>query len=174
MRTKFRIRRIAGEEGSSLVEMAICCLVLMPLMFGVIEFSLGMYAYHFISEAAREGSRYAMVRGSKSCSNAPSLDNACTVLDSSTGQTGASGDNIKSYVKSLGFPFANQLSVSTTWRSYSADLNGHATWTACGSACNIPGNQVQVTVTDSFPIAVPYWKKVTIPLSSSSTMVISQ
>lgn len=174
MSKRLTIRKIAGEDGGSLVEMALCCMVLMPLMFGVIEFSLAMYAYHFIAEAAREGSRYAMVRGSKSCSNAPSLDNACTVLVASPLATGASSNNIQSYVKSLGFPFANQLSVSTTWRSYSADANGHATWTACASACNIPGNQVQVTVTDNFPIAIPYWKQVTFPMSSSSTMVISQ
>ena len=115
-----------------------------------------------------------MVRGGQSCSNAPNLDNACTVLDSNTGQTGASADNIATYVKSLGYPFANQLSVTTSWRSYSADVNGHATWATCASACNIPGNQVQVTVTDNFPVAVPYWKQVILPLSSSSTMVISQ
>ena len=172
MSKRFRFHKTAGEEGSGLVEMAICCMVLMPLMFGVIEFSLAFYAFHFVSEAAREGSRYAMVRGSLSCKNTPNVSNACTNL--SNGNTGASSDDISAYVKSLGYPFAGQLSVSATWKSYSADASGHATWASCATPCNIPGNQVKVTVTDNFPIAVPYWKSVTFPLSSSSTMVISQ
>lgn len=168
MRDLAGIQKLKNDEGGSLVEMALCCLVLMPMLFGVIQFSLALYAYHFVSDAAREGSRYAMVRGSLSCTNTPNLDNACST------SYGATSANIAAWVNSLGYPMAGQLSVSASWYSYSADANGHATWAACTSQCSIPGNQVKVTVTDNFPLAIPYWKSLTIPIQSSSTMVISQ
>jgi Flp pilus assembly protein TadG len=168
MKSLFKFSKVKDEEGGSLVEMGLCCIVLMPMLFGVIQFSMALYAYHFVSYAAREGSRYAMVRGSLSCTNTPNLSNAC----SST--SGATSANIQTWVQGLGYPLANKLTVSTTWYSYSADVNGHATWALCASQCSVPGNQVKVTVTDRFPLAVPYWKSLTIPIRSSATMVISQ
>jgi len=163
-----KFRMISGENGGSLVEMATCCMVLMPLMFGVIQFSLAFYAYHFVAEAAREGSRYAMVRGSQSCKNTPNLDNACSTSN------GATASDIQTWVQNLGYPMAKNLSVTAAWYSYSADTNGHATWAACAGQCSIPGNQVKVTVVDNYSLAVPYWKTIRVPLQSTSTMVISQ
>ena len=168
---KNRIAKFTGDDGGSLVEMAICCMVLMPLMFGVIQFSLAFYAYHFVADAAREASRYAMVRGGLSCNNTPNLSNACSTNGSSTGVTSA---QIQTYVQQLGLPMAGQLTASTTWYSYSADANGHATWAVCATPCPVPGNQVKVTVTDNFPLAIPYWKSLRVPITSTSTMVISQ
>jgi Flp pilus assembly protein TadG len=168
MRNLFTIQKVKDDEGGSLIEMALCCIVLMPMLFGVIQFSMALYAFHFVSDAAREGSRYAMVRGSLSCNNTPNLDNACST------SSGATSANIATWVNSLGYPLAGKLSVSTSWYSYSADVNGHATWALCASQCSLPGNQVKVTVTDNFPLAIPYWKSLSIPIKSSSTMMISQ
>ena len=53
-----------SEEGSSLVEFALIFLVLMTMMLGIIDFCRAAYAYHFVSNAAREATRYAAVRGS--------------------------------------------------------------------------------------------------------------
>ena len=168
MKSLLKFRKFKDEEGGSLTEMAICCIVLMPMLFGVIQFSMALYAFHFVADAAREGSRYAMVRGSLSCTNTPNLDNACSTSN------GATSSDIATWVGKLGYPMAGQLSVSASWYSYSADSNGHATWASCASQCSVPGNQVKVTVTDNFPLAIPYWKSLTIPITSSSTMVISQ
>jgi Flp pilus assembly protein TadG len=172
MSTKFGFCKLKNEDGGSLVEMALSCLVLMPLMFGVIQFSTAFYVYHFVSEAAREGSRYAMVRGNLACTNTPNVDHACDQVSGAT--VGATPDDIQTFIRGLGYPIAGSVTVGTVWRSYSADSNGHATWTLCANQCSSPGNQVQVTVTDNFPLAIPYWKSLTIPIKSTSTMVISQ
>ncbi|MGA9060638.1 MAG: hypothetical protein WB341_03130 [Terracidiphilus sp.] len=47
-------------------------------------------------------------------------------------------------------------------------------WSACTGTCNEPGNEVQVTVSYGFPLAIPYWKATTITFSSTGTMVIAQ
>ena len=52
------------QQGASSLEFAfVLILILFPLMFGIIDFSRALYAYHWVSYAAREGSRWASVRG---------------------------------------------------------------------------------------------------------------
>jgi len=53
-----------GQRGSSLLEYTVVLTVMLAMLFGVIDFGRALYAYHFVSDAAREGTRYAMVRGS--------------------------------------------------------------------------------------------------------------
>ena len=45
------------------METAMSMIILLTFMFGVMEAGFALYSYHFISEAAREGTRYAIVRG---------------------------------------------------------------------------------------------------------------
>ena len=52
------------ERGSALVEFAIASTVALTLIFGIVDFGRGLYTYHLVSNAARAGSRYAIVRGS--------------------------------------------------------------------------------------------------------------
>ena len=47
-----------------MVEMALSMIILLTILFGLIEMCLALYTYHFVSDAAREGSRYAIVHGS--------------------------------------------------------------------------------------------------------------
>jgi Flp pilus assembly protein TadG len=168
MSKKISFGKFAGDEGGSLVEMAICCLVLMPMMFGVVQFSLAFYAYHFVADAAREASRYAMVRGNLACTNTPNLSQACSTT------SGATSDDIQNYVRGLGLPMAGQLTATATWYSYGTDSNGYAVWTSCAGQCSTPGNQVRVTVVDNFALAIPFWKSLRVPIQSTSSMVISQ
>ncbi len=85
------------QHGQSMVEFAMVLLVALTLIFGIIQFSLALYAYSFVSYGARCGARYAMVRGSKSSSP-------------------ASSSTIQSYVNGLAFPLdTGSLSVTTTW-----------------------------------------------------------
>ena len=66
---KLRMRsaqRRRSQGGNTLVEGAMCFLAFMTLMLGVMEFSLAVYAYNFVSASAREASRYASVHGSQS------------------------------------------------------------------------------------------------------------
>ena len=158
------LRRTPGEEGSSLVEMAMTLLVFLPLLLGAIEFSLVFYAYHDVTDAARVACRWAAVRGSTSCTNTPGLT-GCN----------ATSAQIQSYVQGLGYPglVAANLSVTSSWLT--ATTTTPTSWSACSTGtCNAPGNEVQVKVSYSYPITIPYWKVTSINIGSTAAMVIAQ
>jgi Flp pilus assembly protein TadG len=148
---------VLSEHGSALVENALSLGLLFTLVFGIMEIGWALYSYHFISEAAREGTRYAIVRGS-SCAAAGSL---CTDV---------SQTNIQNYVENLGFPGINSgnMTVTATWPTTGAAC------TPSTAPCNNPGNLVQVTVAYKFPLSIPFVKASTINMASTSEMVISQ
>jgi len=153
-----------GEQGSSLVEMAVSSAIFLATFIGVFELCISCYAFHFVSDAAREGSRYAMVRGSNSCTYTPNLPN-CNVTSA----------QVQTYIQNLGYPglSASDLTATTTWLTVSAAQP--ATWSTCTSGtCNAPGNQVQVAVTYAFPLSIPFWKNGTLTVNSTSRMVIAQ
>lgn len=145
---------VGCERGASLVEEALALGILMTLMFGVIQVSLALYSYHSISEAAREGTRYAVVRGS-SCSG---FTSACP----------AAASDVQTYLQGYGFPGVSTMVVTTTWPT---------TGTACTPSvtpCNNPGNLVKVVVTYPFTLSVPYITTSVLSLTSTSQMVISR
>jgi Flp pilus assembly protein TadG len=155
---------VRRDDGSSLVEFALASMIFLALLIGAFQVSIGLYTYHYISDAAREGSRYAMVRGSTSCTNTPSLSNC-----------NATADQIQTYVRGLGYPgiSASKLKLTTTW--FKPDSNLPPTWSSsAGSGCNAPGNMVMVVATYAYPLKVPFIPKSTFNLSSTSKMVISQ
>jgi Flp pilus assembly protein TadG len=161
-------RELRDENGTSLVETAVAISIVLLLMLGVFDFALGFYSYHYVSDAAREATRWAMVRGSKSCTNTPNLTDC-----------GATSDEIQSYVRGLGYPgiYPGNLNVTTTWLcsgTYSGTTG--QSWTTCGSGAtqNAPGNQVQVTVVYTFPFNIPFWNLTALWLQSTSSMVIAQ
>lgn len=158
------IRSWRDEDGASLVEMAISCTVLFAMLFGICQMSLGLYVYHFTSEAAREASRYAIVRGSTSCTNTPSLANC-----------NATAAEIASFVQGLTYPgiTASNISVNTSWNSASSSTP--TTWSACSTGtCNAPGNMVKVVVSYPLKFSIPFATTLSLNLSSASQMVISQ
>jgi Flp pilus assembly protein TadG len=147
-----------ASTGSALVEFALCSGVFIMMTFGMIQCCLGLYAYNFVSDSARLATRYAAVRGS-SCSG--------------MSDCGITASQLQTYVRADVFPGINKnnLTTSTTW--YSASASQPTTWTACGSQCNAPGNAVQVQVTYTFPLNVPFWRNQNLSLTSASRLVIS-
>lgn len=146
------------EEGAALLETAISIVLLLTFLFGAIEVSLMLYSYHFISEAAREGTRYAIVRGN-TCTGFPS---ACP----------ASDDDIKAYVAGLGFPGIN---FSSTTMTVNIAHGAYPAGTNCSpsASCNNAGNTVQVQVIYHFPFSIPFVPANTFTMSSTSKMVIA-
>lgn len=162
------LRCIAGEEGASLAETALSFLVLIPALIGCFQFSMVFNAYQDVSDAAREASRWASVRGSACSANTPNQTDC-----------NATYDQINSYVQGLAYPGLNSngLTAATTWysaNSQAATPLNPMSWTACVGQCNTPGNEVQVQVTYPFPLTIAYWQVTTVHLSSTSTMMISQ
>jgi Flp pilus assembly protein TadG len=165
MRTTLLTRFADEENGSSVIEFTLSVTVLLMLLFGIVDLSRALYIDHFVSGAAREGARYAMVRGS-------SFNNVTCSTPSTTACT-ATQAAVTSYVQSLapiGVSTAN-LTVQTTWPGTSPSGSN------CISAVtpsNGPGCTVKVVVTDAFTFAVPYLPTAGLNLSSSSTVAISQ
>ncbi len=151
-------QRASGDEGSAIVEMAVVSSLLFAVLFGIIELSLALYTYNYVSDAAREATRYAIVRGS-----------SCTQLTN----CGVTAAQIQTYVQGLGYPGMNSANTTATTTWYSPSSSPPTTWTACGSTCNAPGDAVQVKVTYSFRLSIPFVPKSTLSLHSTSLMVIA-
>jgi Flp pilus assembly protein TadG len=150
-------------------------LVLFPLMFGILDFSRAAYAYHWVSYAAREGTRWASVRGA-----------ACLLL---SGGCPAAATDIQTFIQSIAPPGmytatcsgnnAGCISINTTssfvWPGKGGDGNDCTNGGVL--ATNSPGCIVKVQVNYYFGFTLPYLGPVvgtTIKLQSTSQMVISQ
>lgn len=158
------IARARREDGTAAFEMAISCTVLMAMLFGVCEMSIAMYDGHFTSEAARQATRWASVRGSASCANTPNISH-CS----------ASATDIQTYVQNLGYPGIIWSNVTVTTKWCAASTTYPTTWSTCtAGTANLPKNMVQVTVGYPFGFHVPFSSNLSFNLSSTSEMVISQ
>lgn len=164
--TRFRVRN--RERGSSLVEFAFIVLLLMAMLLGIIDFCRAAYAYHFVSNAAREATRWASVNGADckldgSCNGTAPMNNGpATIAD------------IQNYVTSLTPPGIDSTKISTTVPP-AIQANGP---TVCTSTWDAPGCTVEVKVSYSFsflfPIVYkPFSSTGTVMLSSSSEMIIA-
>jgi Flp pilus assembly protein TadG len=151
-------RRASDECGSAIMETAMSTVLFLTFLFGIFETGFALYTYYFISEAAREGARYAIVRGS-SCTGFAS---ACP----------AAGSDVQNYVQNLGFPGINpsKMTVSPSWSAYTSG----STCPGSPNPCNSPGNLVTVTVQYNFPLTLPFAPKLTYAMSSTSAMIIAQ
>lgn len=165
------LRLALGDQGAELVEFAMTAWVLILLVFGIFQFGFAMYAYHFTSYAAQQGSRFAMVRGytwskniSTTCStSAPpnfTMKYDCT----------ASITDIQNFVQSLANPgiVPGSVSINTT-----SSYVWPGTASACTTNANSPGCPVQVTVNYTFHF-VPFLPVASLPMSATSEKVILQ
>ena len=92
-------RKGISKDGSAFVEFVFVAPLFLMLIFGIIEFSRVMLMYHHVGNAAREGSRYAIVHGSTfPASNANDTD-------------------VENYVKSISPLDPNNVIVQTVWEN---------------------------------------------------------
>ncbi len=87
------------QRGNVMVETALTIVLLLMLLFGIVGFGRAIWAYGWVSHAAREGSRWASVRGSQSGRPCTSSDVANYVAQETAGLD------------------PSQLTVTTTWIS---------------------------------------------------------
>jgi Flp pilus assembly protein TadG len=147
---RFRRKTVAAmgrEEGSTLIEFALTFSCLLTLIFCVMELCLVFYAYDMISDCAREGTRYAMVRGA-SCPNTTTPTCEVTAAE------------VNSYVSALKVPNLGNgtMTVTTTYPDGNEAV----------------GSRVQVKVTYVFPIKMPFVPKNSLNMASTSVMYILQ
>jgi Flp pilus assembly protein TadG len=136
-------------RGQTYAEFLMVVLPTLLLIFGIISFAMTIYTYSFLSNAARDAVRYAIVHGSKSTSPATS-------------------DAIQTFVRNEAQGLSqSSITVSSCW-------NPQAPPNQCPGPTgnNAPGKAVSVTVSYSFHPLYPF-AAVTLPLSSSAQMLIS-
>ena len=154
-----QVRVIARRDhGAAAAEMAMTASVLFMMLLGTMKICLAIYTYHYISEAAREGTRYAIVRG-KPCTTFAS---ACPAA--------ADGSDVNTYVTSLSYPgiSSSAMTVTTTYSAYPST-------TTCSpdTSCRNVGNLVRVKVQYAFPLTIPFFGSKTWNMSSTSAMIIA-
>ena len=158
-----RFRRIIKEDaGDTMLEFVLSVSILLMTIFGVMDFARALYVYHFVSYAAQQGTRYAIVRGahwSSSCASASSW--GCK----------ASSSNVQSYVQGLattGITSSN-VTVTTTWpgKTISGSTTGCTT-------TNTPGCLVKVNVSYSFSFILPFLPKSALAFTGTSEGVIQE
>jgi len=143
-------RRLRGEDGQSLAEIAVVLPIMLTFVFGLMLLFMAFYTHEYISELAREGTRYAAVRGS-SCTTSSGV--SCTVTAA----------QVNSYVAGIGLPNLGGAPMTAS--------NVATTYLDNDEA---PGHRVQVKVTYSFPFNVPFLPRKTLSLSSTSLLYIAQ
>src|SRR5688572_9665919 len=84
-------------RGQSAVELAFVLPVFFLMIFGIIEGARLIFTYNELTNATREGARYAVAHGTQASSTAASSDVRARVLDKSVGLESAA------------------LTVSTSW-----------------------------------------------------------
>jgi Flp pilus assembly protein TadG len=148
-----RLGRARSERGQATVEFALTSVVMFMTLIGLMKVCLAVYTYHFVSEAAREAVRYAVVHGSSASSPV------------------STNDPIQSFTRNLGYPgvVSSFLTTTTTWDTYPT-AGGACT---PSSACNNPGNIVKVKVSYAFPLSIPFTSTRTWTMTSTSAMVIA-
>jgi Flp pilus assembly protein TadG len=164
-------RRLASLKqvgGSTLVEYALVITILMTMLLGIADFSRALYAYHFVSNTAREAARYAAVRGI-TCTN----DNSCTAANSASGTAGATTQaDIQAFVQNV--PLGINAANVTATISWPPQANSPAICTnPLGPQINAPGCTVQVQVSYVFNFAFPFVSSTALTMNSTSQMIIS-
>lgn len=156
------------QRGSTLVETAIVMAVVLALVFGIIDFGRAMYTYSYVGQLARQGARWAIVRGAN-CTALPTPSGTCPAQGGST--------DIQPYLQSLNEGAMNASSISATlqWAAPSGNATGckGTSTTPSPTNSNAPGCLAFVTVTYPFAFIMPYLPNTTINMSSTSQMVVS-
>jgi Flp pilus assembly protein TadG len=179
--TARRFRRFKRVTGGTLVEFALVFIILITILFGIAEFGHMLYAYHFVNQAAKEATRWAVVNGATCNNDAAFSSNAqgsctapvtCTAGGCATctsGCTSAQTADISNFVQMItpqGID-TTKVTVTPTWPGTSTFCLASA---GKGPSCPV---EVQVSYNYNFLFPLIQRKMGAVTLSSTSEMVIA-
>ena len=135
-----------------MVEFALVAPIFFLLLFGIIEGGRFIFFYETLSNATREGARYAIVHGANSsCPSGPMANPPLDCYD-------APGDNIVDRVAETAFgALGTSLSVTPRWPDGSNSIE----------------NSVNVAATYTYNTIVPLIPFPAITIEAESTLVIN-
>ena len=152
-------RGLRGERGSIAVEFAIILPVLLVLVFGIIDFGHAWYMRHLMSDASREGARYA-TRYCTAGTNrilpknlSPSVTNFILLTSAENG--GKGGYGLTSSLPADAYPQVIPGGPGATWASattvagkdFVVTINATKTWFVLGNLIPGFGSSKLLTVT---------------------------
>jgi hypothetical protein len=158
-----RTRRASKSEtrGSSLVEQSFIIVFLLTMMLGIIDCGRALYTYHFVSNVAREATRWASVRSTRACATGPITP--CP----------ADAGNIRSTFTATMSSMGLDSSKITITPTYAAPPSIGAS--SCPAVNNLAGCMVHIDVTYHYTfLFAPFISAPPITMSSSSEMLITQ
>jgi Flp pilus assembly protein TadG len=118
-------RHLIEDSGQSQIEFAMCCTVLLPVLFGITVFGLAMNNYLQLTEATSTGARQLAV------------------------ERGQGGDpcSITAGVVASAAPMLANTGVQATGLYYSMTINGNSYTNSCTGATLLQGAPAVLTVT---------------------------
>jgi hypothetical protein len=161
-RTQVRVAGRSRERGSSLLEQSFILVFLLTMMFGIIDCGRALYTYHFVSNAAREASRWASVRS-----------DTCDRFALSACPVDPSGNNLQTAftanLSNMGLD-PGKITFTTSW--VAPPGVGAA---ACVPPTNKIGCMVHIDVAYDYTFFfAPFISAPPIRMASSSEMLITQ
>ena len=144
-----------NERGQALIEFGLLFLFLISLVISILEMSLFLYNYSVLTDAAKEGVRYAVVHGSSAGASVSSDPESAPWPPCTT----SADDNVFNAVHTYMSASAHKLAPLSVYLCYPEGNNN-------------PGSAVQVTV--SYPydplsaIGPLNWAAMNIPVSATS------
>jgi Flp pilus assembly protein TadG len=166
-------RALRDDRGSQLVEFAVSLLLLLMVIFSVLDLSRAMYSYEFVTYAAQEGARYAIVRGydwTGNCSTSapPSFTLNFKCIASST--------DVQNYVKNLTLPLINRsnVTVTTTWPGTTPNCTSACSACSGSNKTNSKGCMVNVKVSYSFTYIAPFLPRYSMTFNGTSQKPIQE
>ncbi len=145
-----------NERGGTLVEQALVLAALLMVLFGIIDFGRALYTYTFVSNAAREATRWASVRSASTPLPGGAATNTNITQQFFTNIAGMALD-------------PNKVTVNTNW------IPGPDNRPVCSPAPkNNAGCVVKVQVKYDYKFMFPFLPTPTTTMTSTSEMVITQ
>lgn len=135
-------------RGSAVVEFTMVGIPLICVLISTFEMARGMWNYHTLAYAVKEGARYSVVHG-QNCAIPP---NACTATISSIGKViRSAGTGIPADALMLTFTDAKGAKTSCSLSDCIASYDSDA-WPP--PAANAPGQKVKISGTYRFSSAI--------------------
>jgi Flp pilus assembly protein TadG len=98
-----KLSLLGSDRGQALVEFALASVVFFMTIFGIIEFGRAVWEYNIVASLAKDGARYASLRGS-------------------TSGAAVSSDNVQTYLRT--HDFGLNVSAVATWPDGGTPSNG--------------------------------------------------
>ena len=139
-----KIGKRNSERGSAQIEFAVAAIALLLLVFGIVDMGRALFAYNFVSQTARNATRWVMLRGT-----------GCPSQLGSYCPAGATNDDVTTYVKSIAPGIDTTTPGVLTVTSACGTGSGLTNTLPCTPSNGTPATYVQVTVTYQFSFITP-------------------